>query len=354
MISSRYLFRILSRKNSSNIYPIIQRFRMSTDPALELLSKSFGNLLTLNNPEAVASLEASFPKLTEEQEKKQAEVLALSEGFPEKLTELNSALGKGKFILGTSTPSVADLIIYSRVREPVVKTWSDEECVKNANLIRWADRVQKSGLIKVDDSNQLIKLDAINAAKKKEKGSKPQTSAPASKEISPAMVDLRVGFIQKAVKHPDADSLYVSTIDMGDESGPRTVCSGLVKYVPIEDMQQRYVVVVANLKPVNMRGIKSEAMLLCASDEGHGKVEFTIPPENSKPGDKLFFEGFDGTPESQLNPKKKVFETIQPMFSTNTDLDVTFTPVDGSGPRKLVNKEGKAVKATSLIGATVR
>ena len=58
----------------------------------------------------------------------------------------------------------------------------------------------------------------------------------------------------------------MSTIDMGDAEGPRIVCSGLVKYIPIEEMQKRYVVVVANLKPVTMRGVKSCAMVLCASD----------------------------------------------------------------------------------------
>lgn len=81
------------------------------------------------------------------------------------------------------------------------------------------------------------------------------------------MVDLRVGHIIKAIKHPDADSLYVSTIDMGDETGPRTVCSGLVNHIPLEEMQDRLVVVVANLKPVKMRGIKSAAMVLCAAND---------------------------------------------------------------------------------------
>ena len=104
----------------------------------------------------------------------------------------------------------------------------------------------------------------------------------------------------------------MSTIDMGDAEGPRIVCSGLVKYIPIEEMQKRYVVVVANLKPVTMRGVKSCAMVLCASDAE--KVEFVNPPAGSKPGDKIFFEGFNGTPEKQLNPKKKVWEAVQPHF----------------------------------------
>lgn len=80
----------------------------------------------------------------------------------------------------------------------------------------------------------------------------------------------------------------MSTIDMGDEEGPRIVCSGLVNYVPIEEMQKRYVIVVANLKPVTMRGVKSCAMVLCASNKDDGVVEFVNPPEGSKPGDKIF------------------------------------------------------------------
>merc|ERR1712080_26775 len=111
---------------------------------------------------------------------------------------------------------------------------------------------------------------------------------------SPAMIDLRVGFIQKAERHPNADSLYMSTIDMGDEEGPRIVCSGLVNYIPIEEMQKRYVIVVANLKPVTMRGVKSCAMVLCASNKDDGVVEFVNPPQGSKPGDKIFFEGYNG------------------------------------------------------------
>lgn len=63
---------------------------------------------------------------------------------------------------------------------------------------------------------------------------KPKASAEA--EISICRLDIRVGLITKAQKHPDADSLYVEEIDVG-EGLPRTVVSGLVKYIPLEDMQ---------------------------------------------------------------------------------------------------------------------
>lgn len=55
-------------------------------------------------------------------------------------------------------------------------------------------------------------------------------------EITITRLDIRVGLITKAQKHPDADSLYVEEIDVG-ESQPRTVVSGLVKYIPLEEMQ---------------------------------------------------------------------------------------------------------------------
>ncbi|KAK9448571.1 uncharacterized protein V1518DRAFT_417580 [Limtongia smithiae] len=330
-----------------------------SDPALDLLSEKFLKSMLLNaDPNQVnASITSQLPTLTPEQESKQGAILALSETFPESAPELSKALGSSKFLLGTDTPSLADLITYARVRKPVVETWTPAEYQKNGALIRWADRVQKSALFKDTPVDDEVKIDiavlggSSEKKPKKEKGPKPQPAKKEAAPITPAMVDLRVGFIQKAIEHPDADSLYVSTIDMGDPTGPRTVCSGLRKYIPFDDMQQRYVIVVANLKPVTMRGIKSEAMVLCASNDDI--VEFTTPPEGSKAGDKIFFEGFDGTPEAQLNPKKKIFETLQPNFTTNEDLEVVFKTVEGE-ERKLVNKAGKIVKAPTLIRAQVR
>ncbi|CAI4061716.1 Arc1p SKDI_07G1530 [Saccharomyces kudriavzevii IFO 1802] len=174
-------------------------------------------------------------------------------------------------------------------------------------------------------------------------------------KLNASVIDFRVGFIQKAIKHPDADSLYVSTIDVGDEEGPRTVCSGLVKHFSLEAMQERYVVVVCNLKPVNMRGIKSTAMVLCGSNED--KVEFVEPPKGSKAGDKVFFEGFgDEAPMKQLNPKKKIWEQLQPHFTTNSDLEVICADEEEKSQpiRKLTNAKGELFKVASIANAQVR
>lgn len=73
-----------------------------------------------------------------------------------------------------------------------------------------------------------------------------------------------ISVICLSVQHPDADSLYLEKIDVGEPEA-RTVVSGLVAYVSQEDLQDRLVLVLCNLKPQKMRGIESQAMLLCAS-----------------------------------------------------------------------------------------
>jgi len=84
-------------------------------------------------------------------------------------------------------------------------------------------------------------------------------------EITPTRLDIRVGKIVEVKKHPNADSLYVEKIDLGESNGPRTIVSGLVNFVPLNEMENRMVVVLANLKPANLKGISSYGMVLCAS-----------------------------------------------------------------------------------------
>lgn len=179
------------------------------------------------------------------------------------------------------------------------------------------------------------------------------TEAPA-----PWMIDLRVGRIKSIQKHPDADSLYVEQIDIG-EPEPRTVVSGLVKYVPIDEMQDRLLVTVCNLKPASMRGIKSFAMVLCASDAAHTKVELMAPPPGSEPGDRVYFEGFDDaarfTPLELLNPKKKIFEAVQPGFVTlgeDEQRTGAWRTPDGAQTHKIKTDKGY-VTAPSLVGASL-
>jgi len=219
---------------------------------------------------------------------------------------------------------------------------------------------------------------------KKEKAPKPQKQAPKETPLSPHLIDLRVGHILKAIPHPDADSLYVSTIACGDPPGTdntsehegqvvRTVCSGLNGLIPLEEMQGRKIIAVCNLKPVKMRGIVSAAMVLAASprlkegeeDNHKGPVELVNPPEGVAAGERVYFDGWEGEPEGQLNPKKKVWESLQPGFTTTEGLEVGFevnavealnaTEGDkGNGVKRLVTKNGGVCTVKTLKGAVVR
>ena len=71
---------------------------------------------------------------------------------------------------------------------------------------------------------------------------------------------------------------------------------GLVDYVPIEEMQDRLVVVLCNLKPAKLKGIESKGMVLCASvtkEDGTKCVEPLIAPEGAAPGDRVHVEGYE-------------------------------------------------------------
>jgi methionyl-tRNA synthetase len=144
-------------------------------------------------------------------------------------------------------------------------------------------------------------------------------AADADKPIDISRIDLRVGQITKVWKHPEAESLYIEEIDVG-EGAPRTVVSGLVKYISLEDMQNRYVVLVCNLKPANMRGVKSHAMVLAATSQDGASVELVEPPKGASIGEKVIVEGYGGEADEQLNPKKKVWEQVQPDLATNETL----------------------------------
>ena len=218
---------------------------------------------------------------------------------------------------------------------------------------------------------------------KKEKQPKPQKQPAKEAPLSPCLIDLRVGHILKAVNHPNADSLYVSTIACGDSTGTdntseyegqtvRTVCSGLNGLVPLEEMQGRKIIAVCNLKPVTMRGVKSAAMVLAASprlkdgeeDNHKGPVELVSPPEDAKAGERVIFEGWAGEPDGVLNPKKKVWETLQPGFTTTEALEVGFDigavpqlqegETAGKSTGKLVTSGGGKCTVKSLKNAVVR
>ncbi|KAM4584334.1 aminoacyl tRNA synthase complex-interacting multifunctional protein 1a [Odontesthes bonariensis] len=172
-------------------------------------------------------------------------------------------------------------------------------------------------------------------------------AAPGQEEVKVdvSRLDLRVGRIITAEKHPDADSLYVEQVDVG-EAAPRTVVSGLVKHIPLDQMQSRMAVLMCNLKPAKMRGVVSQAMVMCASSPD--KVEILDPPSGASPGDRVTFQGFPGEPDKELNPKKKVWEQVQPDLRTDAQCVATYKgaafEVAGKGVCKAQTMSNSGIK----------
>ncbi|MTI48822.1 methionine--tRNA ligase [Sporosalibacterium faouarense] len=78
-------------------------------------------------------------------------------------------------------------------------------------------------------------------------------------------IELLVAEVIKVEKHPNADKLLVIQLEVGDEK--RQVVSGIAKYYEPEDLVGKKVILVANLKPIKLRGIESHGMIL-AADKG--------------------------------------------------------------------------------------
>uniref|UniRef100_A0A4W6CG16 Aminoacyl tRNA synthetase complex interacting multifunctional protein 1a n=1 Tax=Lates calcarifer TaxID=8187 RepID=A0A4W6CG16_LATCA len=164
-------------------------------------------------------------------------------------------------------------------------------------------------------------------------------------KVDVSRLDLRIGRIITAEKHPDADSLYVEQVDVG-EASPRTVVSGLVKHIPLDQMQNRMAVLLCNLKPAKMRGVVSQAMVMCASSPD--KVEILDPPSGAAPGERVTFQGFPGDPDKELNPKKKVWEQVQPDLRTDGQCVATYKgaafEVAGKGVCKAQTMSNSGIK----------
>lgn len=79
-------------------------------------------------------------------------------------------------------------------------------------------------------------------------------------------IEFRVGEIISAEDHPDADKLLVFKVKVGEET--RQIVSGIKKYYAPEDLIGKKVVIVANLKPIKLRGVESKGMILAAEKDG--------------------------------------------------------------------------------------
>ncbi len=78
-------------------------------------------------------------------------------------------------------------------------------------------------------------------------------------------LELKVAEIKEVNEHPNADRLYVITVDLGDKT--KQIVAGIRGSYSKEDLIGKQVVVIDNLESAVLRGVESQGMLLAASDE---------------------------------------------------------------------------------------
>ncbi len=93
---------------------------------------------------------------------------------------------------------------------------------------------------------------------------------------------LKVGIVEKVEDVEGADKLYKLTVDTGEK---RTLIAGVKKQYTPEQLLNKKIVVITNLEPATIRGIKSEGMLLAASDGD--KISIITPDEDVPAGAKV-------------------------------------------------------------------
>jgi len=110
-------------------------------------------------------------------------------------------------------------------------------------------------------------------------------------------LDLRVAKVLDVKDHPNADTLYLLHIDVGI-LGKRVIVAGMKPYYSKEEIKGKSIVIVTNLKPATIRGIKSNGMLL-AADDGKGVCSL-LNPGDSSPGSEVYIEGISKEPDKIL------------------------------------------------------
>ena len=182
--------------------------------------------------------------------------------------------------------------------------------------------------------------EAAKAAPAKGKGAKAPVEVEDVHEIDFTKVDFRVGKIVSIKPHDTAERLYVEEIDVGAEAGGvRQVVSGLRPYYTAEEMQDRLVVVVCNLKESKFQGVMSFGMVLAAKSADGTQVQLLSVPEGSVVGERVKLQGYEGTYFAPLNAarmkKLKAWEAVVPDLHSNEEgvacwKDLTLTTSAGA------------------------
>ncbi len=78
-------------------------------------------------------------------------------------------------------------------------------------------------------------------------------------------LEFKIAVVKEVEVHPNADKLYVVTVDIGGEE--RKLVAGVREHYKPEELKGKKVVVISNLEPATIRGTESNGMILAARDK---------------------------------------------------------------------------------------
>ncbi len=203
----------------------------------------------------------------------------------------NSRLAAVMYNLAESI-RIISVLIQPFMPETPEKIWQQLGIAANKDACSWdsvytwgkyptGTKVEKGDVIfpRIDlkkEMEELEKISGVGTNEKNHTAEEPKKSKEASEGNAKAddgfisiedfaKIDLRVARVLEAEKVEGADKLLKLKLEMGNEI--RQVVSGIAKHYSPEDMAGKYVILVANLKPVKLRGIESQGMILAASND---------------------------------------------------------------------------------------
>ncbi len=96
-------------------------------------------------------------------------------------------------------------------------------------------------------------------------------------------LDVRIGKVLEVKDHPNADKLYVLKVSFGDHE--RQIVSGIREAYTKDKLKNKKFAFIVNLEPINLRGEKSEGMILAAVEDK--KISLLKPDKTIKEGSKI-------------------------------------------------------------------
>jgi len=180
------------------------------------------------------------------------------------------------------------------------------------HLATQAERPSKANKSKPEKTD---KPSAVKEQKSEEKGEEQGKAAkePPTAQVLIGRLDVRVGLIKSVSKHPTVHTFYVTAIDVG--TGNITVVTGVAAFFSPEQLVNKKVCVIVNLKAAPCEGVESAGRILCATSADGKTKEILEAPPTAKVGESLTWPGVVNAFDNPVSSKN--FSKLAKELTTN-------------------------------------